>query len=567
VLVELGINAGLCGAVPKFGTTAWTAAGNRLRKRLERHVADTKAAERQRTVNTEREAQRAAYVEFTGGALRRAQQAGPREASDPRFQDVCSRKSLLENKFAEYDAATGEYPFAAKAQRVWLGLDRTEGPYKNPGKLPTLETTLRWIGRAHGPANRHLDADAYIHRLQGFRPKRPGQVGCTDGSTFDCDVPGSWGDVVSGKPRRWFALISDIGSGFSWGRSPNAGSEHQLWDSSFDSLVQESCCARGCVFEALLMDRTTALAEPLGSLSPGENINRKTNGPPLGILFLLQCGVHLILGTPRRKTGNAFAENRNLWLKDRGYGKMERRAGELEHRGKCPSKDTRGRRIRRRYFAGGEPEYQRFFRECLFEENNHPNFRDSGKSSAELLTAADAQQTRLVPDSWSKFLGMLKYVRVGIVAQGDLVCTAGGGDPIGKLNAPVADDDSGAVMLILPGGLLESDTPGMLRCWAIRQRQGLTALTLYTGQAAERDAMGFSTLKPLFGEHRAKIENEEERKRNAAQVAAERYVESLPPQEVAPAAVRPPKPKPASPATGDAAKDDPLSAFGLVVGA
>ena len=559
VLVELGINAGLCGAVPKWGTKEWTAINNRLRARLCRRVSVAKLPERpMRKPDADKHEQWRALVEFAGGALRRAQQTGPRDDVDPRFAETTSRTALLDGLFAQCDRATGDFFFASAAERIWRGLDRKEGPFKNPGPLPTRSTILRKIAALHGPADRLRDYDDYTRRFWGWQAEYPDQGVGFDASGLDVEVQNAWGDIRSGKPMRWAFFTVDAASGYQTIYAPECGSEQAGWKGgACDWLVKQLRHAPEYVFT----DRVSSLFEVLGALAPGDCINRQQGGPPLGIYFLLACGARPKVGKPETPTNKAFVERGIGIAKDQFGGILECIAGEREHAGILPLHDARGRRLWRRRFDN-EPAFQQAIRRLTNHVNNLPNFRDSGKSRAELWNDPESQrrreERRLVPDAWNRFLEMLKDVRVGVVEQGNLLCMHRGGIPVGQLNAPVAEDDAGAVMLLLPGGLLASDAPGLLRCYAIRKRQGLTAISLYEGRACELSRFGYQGIPRPVGEYRLRAETELERQRHAAQTAAAKYEKSLPEQHTASA--------PAAPASLPAALPLPAAAASQVDG-
>ena len=569
VLIELGVNAGLAGAVPKFGTKGWNLTQNRLRLRLHRLAANAKLPERPaRQADAEKCEQWRGLIEFVGGALRRAQQTGPRDDVDPRFAKTPSRTALLQGLFAQCDRATGEYFFATKAEHIWRGLDRDVGPFKNPGAFPTFATILRKIAELHGPADRLRDYDEYTRRFWGWQAEYPGQAIGFDATGLDVEVQNAWGDTSTGKPMRWAFFTVDAASGYQTIYAPECGSEQAGWKGgACDWLVKQLHRPPEYVFT----DRISSLFEGLGTLAPGDCVNRLQGGAPLGIYFLLACGALPKVGKPETPTNKAFVERGIGIAKDQFGGILECIAGEREHAGTLPRHDARGRRLRRRRFDN-EPSFQHSIRRLTDHVNNLPDFRDSGKSRADWWNTAESQRRRelrhLVSDAWNRFLAILKDVRVCVVEQGELVCTQRGGVPVAKLNAPVADDDRGAVMLLLPGGLLASDAPGLVRCYAIRKREGLTAITLYEGQSCEVLDYGYRGIPRPIGDYRLRPETEPEQQRHAAQTAAQKYEETLPEQQVAPAAARPPKPKQAgAPGVSGVSELDNDALHGLTVGA
>jgi len=97
------------------------------------------------------------------------------------------------------------------------------------------------------------------------------------------------------------------------------------------------------------------------------------------------------------------------------------------------------------------------------------------------------------------------------------------------------------MLLIIPGGLRVNDEAGLLRCFTIRRRPGLTEITYCEGQEYAVRDFGYRGAPRPIGSYHLKPESEEEQKRHAAQTAAAQYAEQLPQQEQAPAAVKPAK--------------------------
>ena len=161
-----------------------------------------------------------------------------------------------------------------------------------------------------------------------------------------------------------------------------------------------------------------------------------------------------------------------------------------------------------------------------------------------------------MPDAWNKFLEIARQTRIGVMAGSDVIAMQRGGEELGQLKTPIKDEDLNAVMLTIPGGLLASDAPGLLRCYAIRKRQGLAAITLYEGQACEIRDFGYRGIPRPLGEYRLQPQTEEDLKRRAAQEAAAKYEETLPEQEETAAEARPAKPNHVAAHTPAAAKEE-----------
>lgn len=532
VLLECFISSGAAGPLPDT-SKAWCKQQDALRHRFRRALSEAAAPERPRRArNGDRLAQWTELVEYVGGALRREQQQGPRRDVDSRFAETASRRVLLESLFRVPS-------FQKEAARVWQGQRATPGPF------PTVNAILRKIAEAHGSAGRLADYDVYTREMLGWEAEWSGQALGLDATGLDVEVQGAWGDQRDGKPKRWAFFMTDAASGRQWLHAPHCGSEQAGWPDALERLCRQLSWAPEFVF----MDRVSTLIEGLSYIAPGEDlIHRRKAAVPLGVLFLLACGARPKVTRPNNPTGKAFVERGIGVAKDHFAGLLAERATALEYGGQLPAADSRARRVRRRRFEN-EPQFQKCVSALVNHVNTLPNFRGSGKSREEWFNShaasiAKRQERALVPNAWQEFLRIAPRIRVGILAGADQIATGRGEEAVGQLSAPAAEDDRGAVLLIIPGGLLASDAPGLLRCYAIRRRQGLTCITKYEGTEYAMRDFGYRGPPRPIGEFKAKPETEGEMKRHAAQIAARKYEEALPKQQ--PAAVASVAPAPAT---------------------
>ena len=487
-------------------------------------------------------------VQYLGGLLKREQFLGPRHDVDSRFAETGSRLRQLEGLLRVPE-------IRAQAEKIWNALRAKPetGEVAEPGQFPTVDTILRRITEAHGPANRLEEYEHYTREFLGWRADYALQAIGLDATGLDVQVADGWGGLrADGKPCRWAFFMVDAASGRQWCHAPQCKSEQAGWPDASEWLFKQLPSAP----EYLFADRISALFENLSALAPGEELLRRPKAAaPMGILALLACGVKIMVSKPETPTGKAFVERGIGVAKDHLIGLLCERAAGLEQAGRLPASGTmaappRGKKRRRRHFEN-EVIFQEAVRTLMDHVNNLPDFRGSGKTRIELCenhaASIEKRRTRaLVQNPWETFLGIIRRAKVALLAGQEVFMPGTEDTPFARLNAPLAPIDSErpsgaplAVCLAIPGGMLASDPAGLWRCYVIQKRQGLTKISYAEATAHTKGDFGYSAgLSPL-GTYRLRPETETERQRHAAQAAAEKIEDTLAQQ---PAAARADKP-------------------------
>ncbi len=496
-----------------------------VRKRIERAGGNMKARERNRKPDDTRQNAWAELMTYIGGAMKHEQRNGPRKEGEDTFKDTVSRATLLFWLFRQ-ETLDGKPTFKQDCERIWATHLGSDAPF------PTVKTILAKLTAYFGNADRLEEADEHHREMGGcFEAKHAMQAIGLDATTLDCSVANAWGENFNGKPRRWAACMIDVASGKQWMYAPNCGNEAALW-TDMDAvtwLFKQLQVAPEYVYT----DRVGSLFEGLSYLNPGEEIfMRRKRAVSKGVLALLACGIKVKLSTPHNPTGKAFCERGIGICKDQFAGIMAKRAMELERAGQLPDNAQDGRKPRRRWFSS-----ETVFRQCadylVDFVNNMPNFRGSGNTRNELSAMEYGrnreyfERRQLVANAWEVFEEkILPGIKIGIMQGREIISMGEGKKPFGHVKIPVDAELKDAVVLMIPGGLLASDKPELLRCYVIQQRHGLARIEYVEGEKYQVREFGYTGPVRTLDTYRLKPETPDERKRAAAGAAEKKYIEA-----------------------------------------
>jgi len=452
-----------------------------------------------------------------------------------------SRRTLIRELFTEQPELT------AQVESV-LSLPEYSH-LKRPSNLVSyLEKTIR---RFDGGADAVAEVKAYQGRGQMPRAATPFKMVFLDASTVKADVVNGFGtESDKGYKRNFFFVCRDVATRKVWGSLHAAQSEDYGWGGGLPKWEAERLVTSGNALmdllfqmghapETAVIDRKSGVATQLLTLKPDKVINVMP-----GVLgwVAADCLFHIRQGG--RSTGGAYVERDIRTVQDYIEGVEARLSA---------TKELRGQGFRADRQFDSEIEYRRAFEETLQKVNALLVSAPSGYERPDVGLKTRQQHIDdlmhtaaprvLAPDASRKWIDIVRRARVGVVENRRVKFGHGRESRfaelegvISGLEGPIADySGEEAISIAIPGGMLASDTPDLVRVYIIDRRDNrLPRILRATAHVARVDELMHPVSRPQPGHYCARPDREVDeiaKGRDGAKAAWKETVDALKPKE------------------------------------